>query len=101
MSFLRPIVLIALLLLSATLTYGWSLQKPATKADPPEGSIAGSVTLAGKPAPHVTVVLLLDNNDQPVAGRTVTDEAGHFKFGNLPSGRYLARVIAPTWAPAE
>jgi hypothetical protein len=46
-------------------------------------------------------VLLLDNNDLPVAARTTTDEGGHFKFANLASGRYLARVIAPTWVPAE
>src|SRR5262245_3399399 len=78
-----------------------SPQKAATNANPPTRSIAGSVTIAGKPAPHITVVFLLDNNDLAVVGRTVTDEASHFKFAGLPSGRYLARVIAPTWAAAE
>src|SRR5262249_32271096 len=98
---LQPIALVALLLRTAISVFAASPQNPATSGEPLRGSIAGSVTIAGKPASRCPVVFLLDNNDQPVAGRTVTDETGHFKFADMSSGRYLARVIAPTWAPAE
>jgi hypothetical protein len=99
---MRPCLTIVLLVSSFMPDSAFaSPQKAATNANPPAGSIAGSVTIAGKPAPHITVVLLLDSHDLPVVARTVTDEAGHFKFANESSGRYLLRVIAPIWAPAE
>jgi len=59
------------------------------------------VTIGGKPAPHITVVLIRDNHDVPVVDRTVTDEAGHFKFATTSSGRYVIKAIAPTSTPTE
>src|SRR5262249_44785413 len=83
---LQPIALVALLLRIAISVFAASPQNPATSGEPLRGSIAGSVTIAGKPASRITVVLLLDNNDQPVAGRTGTHETGPLPFCNMASG---------------
>ena len=98
-----PLQLLLVALLSGSTAFGFARFRcqRASQPEPARGSISGTVSIGGKPAPHITVVLILDNHDVPVVARAVTDEAGHFKFANLPSGRYLARVIAPTWVPVE
>jgi len=95
---LSPLAIVLAALPSAiTPGFGGSLQWQSPAA--PNGSITGTVTIDGKPAAHLTVVLLLDNHDSPTVARTATDDAGRFHLTDLSSGRYRVTVIAPTWAP--
>lgn len=62
------------------------------------GSIAGRVTLGGKPMPHITVTML----PKRVAGQqsgtltnTVTDEEGRFRLHPVAPGGYVLNAFAP------
>jgi protocatechuate 3,4-dioxygenase beta subunit len=64
----------------------------------PAGSIAGSITVGGKPAPGVTVTLMkLDSSSSqrtPVAN-VKTDEEGRYQFKGVAPGSYDVFPAAP------
>lgn len=65
------------------------------------GSISGTVTLSGKPAPGVKVVALQGDSYQREsvsAARTGTD--GHYQLTDLPPGNWRVAVDAPYFAAA-
>jgi hypothetical protein len=65
----------------------------------PTATVAGRVTIGGKPAPGVMVMLLPYANyanNQAVA-RGNTDEDGRFRLSRVPAGRYAVRSFAPAF----
>jgi protocatechuate 3,4-dioxygenase beta subunit len=64
------------------------------------GSIAGRVTLAGKPAAGFAVMLMKEYADprfERAFARTTTDQDGHFQLARLPAGRYSVLVPAAVY----
>jgi hypothetical protein len=90
------------ILLAATLTV--NAQSPAPQ---PNGSITGRVTLGGKPAPNIIVMLSRALADpmknmaamfeaRPVL-RTTTDGEGVYRFEQVAAGRYSLSAYAPAY----
>src|SRR4029434_6383487 len=70
----------------------------------PAGSITGRVTVAGKPASRVTLMLTPGDRGllQTPATRVTTDEDGRFKLNALPAGSYTVLPHTPALVvPAE
>src|SRR5256885_2185609 len=63
----------------------------------PAGSITGRVTLGGKPAARVTVMLGSGEGgpQQSPGARVTTDEYGRFKLNGLPAGSYTVLPHTP------
>src|SRR5256885_246767 len=75
-----------------------SLPQSSAEAREPTGSIAGRVTVAGKAAPKVTVMLLTFEQyivGIPPISKTTTDEDGRFRLTRIPAGRYTVTPFAP------
>jgi hypothetical protein len=63
------------------------------------GSIAGTVTLGGKPAKGVPVVASLNSNSpgqKPPFGTASTDDEGRYSITGLAAGRYSVAPYQPT-----
>jgi protocatechuate 3,4-dioxygenase beta subunit len=60
-------------------------------------TITGKVTIQGKGAPGVTVVLVqnLQGHERATRHRAVTDETGKYQITNVPPGNYRAQAAAP------
>ncbi len=73
------------------------------QSEPSSAIISGRVTIGGKPAPRVAVVV------EPSGGTTVntrlpnalTDEEGNYRLPGVPEGRYLVKPVAPSFVIAE
>ena len=62
-------------------------------SEPPVGSVAGLVTLDGKPVEGGAVSLLAATGGTPVMADIGTD--GRYKADNVPAGQVLVAVISP------
>lgn len=71
---------------------------PETK---PSGSIAGRVTMRGKPVAGVSVVAIAGEtyNRREAAGRAITDGEGFYRITQLPPGQYQVWALSPTSLP--
>src|SRR5262249_37394847 len=82
----------AVLILSLTVNLAAQSQqkKEAT------GSIKGRITMGGKPAPGVSVVLMSGETyyQSKRALKVVTDEEGIYKISGIPPGRYRVVPVA-------
>ena len=70
---------------------------PQSKEAAANGSIAGRVTLAGKPVAGFAVLLMKEYTDprfEPAFAKATTDQDGHFQVARLPAGRYRVLVYA-------
>ena len=66
-------------------------EKPGTS------TISGKVTIEGKPAPNVTILLTKnnENNDKELPISTNTDSSGIYKLEKIRAGSYSVGVTAP------
>ena len=106
---MKPLLLIAIILAAAA---GASSQTAPQAPPVTTGSITGRVTLAGKPASNVTMILSRSTPDafkniasifeaKPV-NKTTTDTDGVYRFEQLAAGRYSVATYAPAYvAPPE
>jgi hypothetical protein len=100
-SFMRLALCILILVAAATV----ALSQPAPQASKnqmTQGSITGRVTIEGKPAMGLRVLLIPDNNN-PTAARhalnipAVTDEEGRFRLTGVPAGVFTLTVAAAAY----
>ncbi|MDQ3255646.1 MAG: carboxypeptidase-like regulatory domain-containing protein [Acidobacteriota bacterium] len=109
MSFLRGVFMVHLLMRSSLLAFALlSLTSGAraqvtSQTEPSPGSISGRVTIGGKPAPRVFVVLepFEHNATNARLPRTITDEEGVYALLRVPEGRYTVKPVAPSFIIAE
>jgi protocatechuate 3,4-dioxygenase beta subunit len=64
------------------------------------GTVTGLVTIDGKPAAGVGVVLAKEafGDRPPLAGRTKSDREGRFRFESVTAGKYVVVASAPAYA---
>jgi hypothetical protein len=73
---------------------------PQSKEANATGSIAGRVTIAGKPAANVPVALMHDPQTgirERLAISSTTDTEGHFQLLHVPVGRFYVTAFAPAF----
>jgi Carboxypeptidase regulatory-like domain len=73
---------------------------PQSKEANANGSIAGRVTIAGKPAANVPVALIHDpqtGSRERLAISSTTDADGHFQLLHVPAGRFNVTAFAPAF----
>jgi len=87
---------LCLTMIFAVLSFGQEPKKAG-------GSVAGRVMLGDKPVAGATVILYVQNpiQQQPPAGRAVTDEDGKFKITGVPAGTYNLAPYTPTFVGTE
>lgn len=93
-------VLAALLLLPLQAAYAHARQTPPAPREP--ATVSGRVTLAGRPARDVPLVLMPGEwvvQKEPVA-RGSTDEEGRYKLTDVPPGRYRLVTVTPGYLSA-
>ena len=96
---IRPRIL--LLCASTLIVAALSANAPARQKQPePTGSISGRVTVMGKAAANIPVLLLTADSlsQRQVIASAKTDAEGGFTLSNLPAGRYLLNPFAPAMA---
>src|SRR6185369_15318422 len=66
-------------------------------------TITGKVTIKGKGAPGVAVVLVInaDGNQRTTRYRAFTDDTGTYRITNVPSGNYRAETAAPGFVAVD
>ena len=95
--FARALTAVALTLSAAV--YALS-QSPAPALKEASGSIAGRVTIAGKPAANIPIVLTTDPMTAPPRRQGIsgtTDAEGHFQLTHVPAGRFVVTALAPAF----
>ena len=69
------------------------------------GVVSGKVTIKGKAAPGVLIVIRSNNssnfNPPPPAYKATTDINGEYRIANLPAGNYVVSTIAPAFVDAS
>ena len=81
----------------------YAMARPAAqqqKAGNPTGSITGHVTVSGKPAPNIAVMLVPSEGNAGTgrsAAKTTTDHEGQFQLTRIPAGRYHVAAFAPAY----
>lgn len=75
---------------------------PAHARQQQGGSVSGRVTLDGKAAAGVEVVLLPDGNERRLeVAKTLTDAEGRFRLSVERAGRYRVMPFAPAYVPSD
>ncbi len=72
-------------------TFQISLSQTPTAAKRPLGTVSGTVTIKGKPAPGVTVGLRRNEGVPPsndISARGLTDQDGRYRITNVAAGTY-------------
>jgi Carboxypeptidase regulatory-like domain len=95
----RALLLMAITL-SATVSAPSQSVSPQSREANTTGTIAGRVTIAGKPAANVPVAVMPDPQRAPrerFVGSSTTDADGHFQITHLPAGRFYVTAVAPAF----
>src|SRR5687767_14599236 len=88
-----PAIISALLLCCACFCPRANAQTTKTDA---KATIAGKITLKGKPAPGVVVGLRLSEPGQfDPTFKATTDQDGKYRIAEVPQGRYVITPVAP------
>lgn len=76
-------------------------QRPP-QLDSPTGTVSGRVTVDGKPA-HRVFVAVEPFNATAATGlpKALTDEEGDYRLTGVPEGRFVVKVVAPSFVVAE
>lgn len=74
-----------------------------TPAKDTSASIAGRVTVSGKPVPGITVVATVSNSyfDNKTVAKTATDDDGNYKLTGLTVGRFTIFPVAKSYLVAS
>ena len=93
----RAIVALATILLIAIAAAAQTASREARGEKEPTASVAGRVTLKGKPAVGVTIALLPTETvlKRGTSIKTTADEDGRYRFTAVAAGRYIVSPLAP------
>src|ERR1043165_3128591 len=93
----QKIFCILALLSSAVLAYSQSA--PVKEAT---GVVSGKVTIKGKAAPGVVILIRSNNtNSNSAAYKGTTDVNGEYRIANVPAGNYAVMPLAPAFVDAS
>jgi len=93
----RAMILVTFILSAAVCARS---QSPAAPAKEATASISGQVTIAGKPAANVPVVLVgdpMNGLQQRLGVSATTDSDGHYQLTGVPAGRFYVTARAPAY----
>jgi protocatechuate 3,4-dioxygenase beta subunit len=95
-----PAVLLTILSISTSL-WAQAVAKQTSKA--PRGSISGRVTLKGKGAEGVVVMIRKSEPTNPYEAmqRATTDQDGFYRIANVAPGNYEISPSAPAFVPSD
>jgi hypothetical protein len=97
----RAAVFLLLMLSMGVAAAAHPLTRQSRESREPTGTVAGRITIGGKPVPNIMVMLLSYQNrsmEQAVA-RGSTDEDGRFRLTRVPAGHYFVYPFAPALTP--
>src|SRR5437868_4549354 len=100
MHVLARVLLLMALSLSAPVSAPSQSVSPQAREVNATGTIAGRVTIAGKPAANIPVAVMSDPQRSPrqrVVGSSTTDADGHFQITHVPAGRFYVTAVAPVF----
>jgi protocatechuate 3,4-dioxygenase beta subunit len=95
----RALMLMAAMLSAVVCAMSQSVISQSKEANA-GGSIAGRITIAGKPAAGIAVMLMSSYSDPRIErafAKTTTDQDGHFQLMRLPAGNYRVLAFAPAY----
>ena len=96
---MTPVVrlVFVLLLLSSAPICVFSQSETRNTTQPEKATVSGKVTLKGKPAPGVVVLLRRDGMVNPYETmlRGTTDQTGAYRIANLQPGSYQINTLSP------
>src|SRR5689334_18405289 len=93
----QKIFCILAILSSAVLAYSQSA--PVKEAT---GVVSGKVTIKGKAAPGVVILIRSNNtNSNSAAYKGTTDVNGEYRIANVPAGNYAVMPLAPAFVDAS
>jgi protocatechuate 3,4-dioxygenase beta subunit len=95
-----PAVLLTILSLPTSL---WAQAAPKQTSKAPRGSISGRVTLKGKGAEGVVVMIRKSEPTNPYEAmqRATTDQDGFYRIANVAPGNYEISPSAPAFVPSD
>lgn len=95
----RVLLLMGLTLSAPVSASSQSVSSPSREVNA-TGTIAGRVTIAGKPAANIPVAVMPDPQRalrERFVGSSTTDADGHFQITHVPAGQFYVMAVAPVF----